>query len=55
MLEILALLAAFAAGFGVGRIKNKAKLDAVATLVAHLEATALKDVNAVVAAFKARI
>lgn len=40
MLALLAVLFAFAGGFGVGRIKNSEKLKAISTEISNLESKA---------------
>jgi len=52
---IIAIVVAFAAGFGVGRIKNAAKLKAISAEFAKVGAEASAEVKAFVEAVKAKI
>jgi len=55
VVEVIALAVAVAAGFGLGRVKNAAKLAAVKAEVAKLEASAEADVKKVYAAIRAKL
>ena len=55
VIEALALVAALAAGFGLGRVKNAGKLAAVRAEVAKLEAAGEADVKKVIAAVKSHL
>lgn len=52
LLLTLAVLVAFAIGFGVGRIKNAAKLDAVKAEVTKAETAVSADAKALAAKIK---
>lgn len=52
---ILVVVVAVAAGLGVLSIKNTAKLAAIRAEVAKIEAAAVADVKAVIAAIKAKL
>jgi hypothetical protein len=54
VLCILACLVSLAAGFGIGRIKNKAKLDAIQAEINKVTAGAPAPVQALVAAIQAK-
>lgn len=53
--HIIATLVVFAAGFGVGRIKNASKLASISAEIAVLEAKAKSVAGVVVADFEAAI
>lgn len=55
VLAVAALVGAVALGFGLGRVKNAAKLAAVKAEVLKLEASAVSDVKSVIAAIKAKL
>lgn len=52
---VVACAAFLAAGFGLGRVKNAAKLKAVDTTVAKYEASATAEVKTLVAEIKAKL
>ncbi len=52
---ILALVAAFAAGFGFGRVKNAGKLSAIAAEIKKIETAVDNDVKSVIAKIKAKL
>lgn len=52
---ILAVVAAFVAGFGVGRIKNAGKLSAIAAEIKKIETAVDNDVKSVIAKIKAKL
>lgn len=55
VLAIGALVFAFGLGFGLGRVKNTAKLAAVKAEVAKIEASASAEVAKLIAAIKAKL
>lgn len=55
ILEAGALFVALAAGFGLGRVKNAAKLAAVKAEIAKAEAAVETDAKKVIAAVKAKL
>lgn len=55
ILEIVGGIALLAAGFGAGRVKNKAKLAAITAAVTKAENTATTDVQAVIAEVKSKL
>jgi len=54
-IAIAALAISFGAGVGVGRIKNKAKLSAVAAELAKVEASAVAEVKSLAATIKSKL
>ena len=55
VLALAALVVVAAAGFGLGRVKNAAKLAAVKAEVAKVEGSAVAEVKSLVAAIKAKL
>lgn len=55
VLSVIVLLAAAAVGFGLGRVKNSAKLAAVKSEVEKAESSVVAEVKALVAAIKAKL
>ena len=54
-IEILVGAALFGGGFGLGRVKNAAKLKAVSTVIANAEAKATTEVKALIAEVKSHL
>lgn len=55
LLSIVALVGALVVGFGMGRVKNAAKLAAVKAELLKLEAAAVSDAKSVIAAVRAKL
>ena len=55
LIHILGSIALVAAGFGLGRIKNAAKLSAIGAYLTAAETKATTDVKTVIADIKAKL
>jgi len=53
--EIVAVVVALGVGFGIGRVKNSAKLAAVRAELDKAEASVVAEVKSLVAAVKAKL
>jgi len=54
-MEVILIVVALAAGFGLGRVKNASKLSAIGAELSKVEASASADVKALVAKIKANL
>jgi cell division protein FtsL len=55
MLYTIAIVTALAVGFGLGRIKNKAKLAAIKAELVKVESSISTEVKSLVSAIKAKL